>query len=564
MMKYVYTLWLWLLALAALSAQKAPDFTITDYNGKVHKLYEDYLDEGKVVMIKIMFVICPPCNSVAPSVQALYEEFGEGAEDVEFFELSNKSWDTNSAVEGFADKHGLTFPGAGVDGGALAAVDPYVSGTFGRFLGTPTFIVIDKDGNVDFGVSFSNLKAAIEDALDDTGGCSNAFSGQIDTSAGPIAVSMKSDVQGSAIYLLNPDSASSYSYNCEFTFPPQALQYYVEVDKDGSDLEGLSTKDIVFTVRHLLGLAPFTTSEEKIAADFNANNVVSAQDISEMRKLILGVKPENTFHNSWRFWSTDTDFSHDTTGVLIPPLLERVPLMDLVNDMVSGDFKGVKLGDVSGDINPFLTGPNKTRTTQIFFFKDEYIHKGERADLNIFSNERLTISGIQGGLHLKGSDHTFQGHLDLDFHIRDTREGIRMIGYTPYDVHVDKGDVIYSVSFIADASGWLSDLISVSDGSTRSLVMYGDDTEIAYELKPQPYNRATVVAPNPTSDEVSVYCGSEIRNITVVANSGLVLTPPMSIKGQNAMIDLSGLAEGIYYIQLKCDHRTELRKVVKQ
>jgi peroxiredoxin len=563
MMKYTYTLGLCLLFSAVLTAQKAPDFTITDYNGKVHKLYEDYLDQGKVVMIKIMFVICPPCNSIAPSVQALYEDFGEGREDVEFFELSNKSWDTNSAVKGFGEKHGLTFPGAGVDGGALAAVDPYVAGTFGRFLGTPTFIVIDKDGNVDFAVNFSNLKSAIEDALDDTGGCSNAFSGEVDTTAGAIAVSLKSDVPGSMVYQLNPDSASAYGYNCEFTFPPQALQYYVEVEKDGEDLLGLSTKDIVFTVRHLLGLQPFTKSEEKLAADFNANNVVSAQDISEMRKLILGVKPENTFHNSWRFWNTDTDFSHDTTGVLIPPLIERVALMDLVDANVSGNFEGVKLGDVSGDINQFFGEPNRTRSKQEFFFDDAYVSKGQLVEVDIISKEALTISAIQGGILLSGSAHTFMGHLDLDFHVRDTREGISLIGYTPYDVHVNKGDKLYSVSFIAENSGWVSDLISKATGVTRSLVMYGDDSEAEYDLKPMPHKRGISLSPNPTSGHLNVYCGSDIQEISVLTTSGLMANPFVSVKGKNAMIDMSSLNNGLYFLQIKCDHKMDIHRVVK-
>ena len=119
-----------LLACTLCFAQKAPDFTITDYNGQTHTLYEDYLDEGKVVMLKIMFVACPPCNLSAPGVQALYEEFGEGMEDVQFFDLSNKSWDSNDAMRGFGEKHGLTFPGAGADGGSLSAVGPYTSGTF--------------------------------------------------------------------------------------------------------------------------------------------------------------------------------------------------------------------------------------------------------------------------------------------------------------------------------------------------------------------------------------------------------------------------------------------------
>ncbi|HQX45177.1 MAG TPA: hypothetical protein PK209_11520, partial [Saprospiraceae bacterium] len=60
-----FTLFLFLLPFIC-SAAKAPDFTITDYNNKVHKLYSDYLNKEKVVVLKLFFVACPPCNAIAP------------------------------------------------------------------------------------------------------------------------------------------------------------------------------------------------------------------------------------------------------------------------------------------------------------------------------------------------------------------------------------------------------------------------------------------------------------------------------------------------------------------
>jgi len=54
-------------------AQVAPDFTVTDIDGQVHHLYADYLNQGKTVMIKIMFTTCPPCHSIAPFMEPLYQ-----------------------------------------------------------------------------------------------------------------------------------------------------------------------------------------------------------------------------------------------------------------------------------------------------------------------------------------------------------------------------------------------------------------------------------------------------------------------------------------------------------
>jgi len=160
-------LWTW-----KATGQMAPDFTITDSHGNEHTLYADYLNQGKTVMIKIFFTTCPPCIAIAPYIQPLYEDWGEGNYDVEFFELSNKNFDTNVLVNAYQANHGQTFPGAGVEGGSLAAVAPYEQGQFGPFYGTPTFIVIAPDGTMDYDVrGFNNAEtiAMLDAAIAATG-----------------------------------------------------------------------------------------------------------------------------------------------------------------------------------------------------------------------------------------------------------------------------------------------------------------------------------------------------------------------------------------------------------
>src|SRR6188474_978242 len=133
--------------------QQAPDFTVTDTDGQVHHLYADYLNQGKTVMIKIFFTTCPPCNSIAPLMEPFYQEWGAGNNDVEFFEMSDKTFDVNSLVEAYSQNYNETFPAISMQGGSIAAVQPYKSGQFGQWFGTPTFIVIAPNGSVQFDVS---------------------------------------------------------------------------------------------------------------------------------------------------------------------------------------------------------------------------------------------------------------------------------------------------------------------------------------------------------------------------------------------------------------------------
>lgn len=279
-------------------AAKAPDFTITDYNNKVHHLYSDYLNQDKVVVLKLFFVDCPPCNSIATYVQEAYVRWGAGQGKVQFIELSTQTWDNNSYVKSYAQKHGITFPGAGNDGGSITAVAPYKSGTFGQYYGTPTFVVISPDGEVNFDVKFASsnqapLDTAIAQALR-TGGnnggnpgeCVYAFTSSVLTSYNPSSIQLV-DLQNG-----NPSwDLPNGSYNCEFPLSQNVNGYYVQAfpPNDFSDLRaGVSTADIVLIQKDILGISKLNNLQ-KMVADVNNSNSVSASDISVIRKLILGL-----------------------------------------------------------------------------------------------------------------------------------------------------------------------------------------------------------------------------------------------------------------------------------
>ena len=157
---------------ATISAQTAPDFTVTDSWGQTHSLYADYLNQGKTVVLKIFYVACPPCNSIAQFLEPLYQDWGGGEADVQFIELSIKQTDTDALVNGYKSMHSTTYPAAGGQGGSVAATVPYTNGTFGLYTGTPTFVVIAPDGTVQYdvyGVGNSGTVAALDAAIAATG-----------------------------------------------------------------------------------------------------------------------------------------------------------------------------------------------------------------------------------------------------------------------------------------------------------------------------------------------------------------------------------------------------------
>lgn len=155
-----------------LKAQNAPDFIVTDSWGQTHTLYADYLNQGKTVVLKIFYVACPPCNSIAPFLEPLYQDWGGGEGDVQFIELSIQQGDSNEEINVYKNTHGTTYPAAGGEGNSVPATIPYTNGTFGLYGGTPTFVVIAPDGTLEYdvyGVGNTGTVEALDAAIEATG-----------------------------------------------------------------------------------------------------------------------------------------------------------------------------------------------------------------------------------------------------------------------------------------------------------------------------------------------------------------------------------------------------------
>lgn len=284
-----------------LTAQSYPDFTITDTNGNQHTLYADYLNQNKVVVIKLFFVACPPCNAIAPEFQEKYEEWGEGTGNVEFFELSTQSWDNNVDVAGYKSLHGITAPGAGTDGGGKNAVLPIISGEFGTYFGTPSFAIIAPDGSVQYPVFLNEeMNPAIEAALEIE---SNYIQ--------PTSISTTLTINANGItpagaykLYLKPKNAETPKVditelieNGGFDYP---ISGFEDIDNPVIILESLSSgphpsltaSDLSAIQKHILGLNIFNNEAKVIASDANGSNTLTASDLSIFQKLILGLIQE--------------------------------------------------------------------------------------------------------------------------------------------------------------------------------------------------------------------------------------------------------------------------------
>ncbi|HMX40383.1 MAG TPA: redoxin domain-containing protein, partial [Saprospiraceae bacterium] len=359
-----------LLSAFAASALPAPDFQITTSDGQVRRLYQDYVLQGKVVVIEAFFTSCPPCATHAPHFQSLYAaKKAAYPGQVEFILLSTLATDNNAKVAAYLSDKMLTMLGAGKDGNSLLALQPYMGGAYGTFLGTPTFWVIAPNtGEVTFDVrgnsatgTMALLGQKIDEYLAPPSTCNllSPFGQPID------------DVQ---LTLDGPNFDTTITASGKYSVTAiAALQnspYAIKPHKNGNVLQGLSTYDLVLISKHILGLDTFTQAWKRIAADINCSNTITTFDIVVGRRLILGIDTALAC-GAWKFIS-------ETQGSASNGSCQH--------------FRGIRSGDLNGSY--FASSP-EDRSTFALCAADLPLRAGQRHRLLLRSSADIAASGLQ-------------------------------------------------------------------------------------------------------------------------------------------------------------------------
>jgi hypothetical protein len=79
---------------------------------------------------------------------------------------------------------------------------------------------------------------------------------------------------------------------------------------------------------------------------------VTTFDISEVRKIILGINSSFPSNTSWRFFPASTTFANPSQPFAGGLPAESISISDLQADNLNASFKGVKSGDVNNSATP--------------------------------------------------------------------------------------------------------------------------------------------------------------------------------------------------------------------
>ena len=438
-----------------------------------------------------------------------------------------------------------------------------------------TLFVTDANGNNDFCTTFIQVQ-------DPNGACppiAATIFGTVETEDQEVVEDVMVTVNDANGPMVNPVVTG---VNGTFAFNTTiGTDYEVEAEKDINYLNGVTTYDLVLISKHILGTELLDSPYKIIAADANHSESLTALDIVKLRALILHIDDELANNDSWRFVDANYTFINPNN-----PLAENFPEHIALDPstIVPSNFTGIKIGDVNGTASPNSLLGTETRTMNgklALQAKATTVAAGETFTVDFTAKDFNNIAGYQFTL---GFDNNVVEFVDVtsnlegleanNFGLTKVEEGVITTSWNSNKgVSVENNEVIFSVTFTANAIANTQDIISINSRYTATEAYNGSDlfdvvlefngTQMAngfelYQNTPNPFKAETMIGFNlPEAGEVTL-------KVFDVSGRILRLIEMDAAKGYNAVdLDRNGIdATGVLYYQLETATETATKKMI--
>jgi hypothetical protein len=413
------------------------------------------------------------------------------------------------------------------------------------------------------------------------GGVPRMIAGAVATETGDNVTDVEMNINSDNV--INYPASDMTDANGHYAFPNNVenFDYQLQGQKDIDYMNGVSTLDLVLIQKHILGTQTLNSAYKMIAADINDSQDITAIDLVELRKLILGIYNELPNNDSWRM--VDATQSLTTANPWI--FTEVINIANLATDMSNEDFVGVKIGDVNNSVIASATGvssENRSNGALTLEVVDRDVQAGETVSVDFLSSDYANVYGYQFTMNLDGAtvNGITAGNNEVTSgNISVTGKTMTMSYHNSVAGNISADDVLFTLEMTATQSGNLSELISIGSSVTRAEAYVGENLEVInvdlgvrtdgdvsivegydlYQNEPNPFNGITQIGftlPQAATATVTVYdvTGKVVKNITTDA-----------VKGYNT-IQLTrndlGASAGVLYYQLESGDFTATKKMI--
>ncbi len=435
--------------------------------------------------------------------------------------------------------------------------------------------VWDASGNGDFCTVQFTLSESCNEVQN---GAGTTIAGKIttayDENMADVEVTLSADV---AEFPKTEQSNTNGQY--AFFSNPEGFNYSIAPTKDGDDLNGVSTVDLVFIQRHIIGLSKLDSPYKVIASDANNDQNVSAADILELRKLILTYQDELSNSDSWRFVDKAQSFFDAESPW---PFIEEVILTNLQDSRYGLDFMGVKIGDINYDANVNGFAKSEIRFTAPPFqleVEDQLVSNGDMITIDVTAKETTTLLGLQYTIEHKGFEliaiHSGALHIDQSNYASFNESTTFSWNTTEDAIALEESNALFSISLKAKTDSSLKGQLNLNSSRTPAeaylkninavspveLVFKSNNSIADFELyqnRPNPFDGETMISftlPSAGKADISLYTidGKVVKSLT-----------GEFLKGYNEItIDRTQLpVSGVLYYQLHTEFGTKTKRMI--
>ncbi len=351
--------------------------------------------------------------------------------------------------------------------------------------------------------------------------------------------------------------------------------YTITPEKNLDPTNGVTTIDLVFIQRHILGISALDSPYKILAADVDGNENITTLDMVHLRRLILNIVEELPNGTpSWKFVSAMHIFSDPANPFADD--FDNFVTIDELSMPFQRNFIGYKMGDVNNNAIPnnFTSAEDRNKDMAAFDFnvKDQVFKAGDivnvplHADLESVMAWQFTLDYDDKTLEYLSMDLGNQPNLtEENFGIFKDKAAITASWNAP---EANTDDMICNIQFQAKADGHLSNALRINSDMTMAYVYQEEVTKLArlnfdteemllHQNYPNPFVENTIISfvlPEATATKLRVY---NFAGVLVHEISGDF------VQGYNEAVlmadDLAG--SGIFYYQLESEFATVTKKM---
>jgi len=399
--------------------------------------------------------------------------------------------------------------------------------------------------------------------------------GNVSTETSDNVLDVEVELGGSSLQAAHTDQSGTFA----FPAMPVGGSYTVVPGKNNDFKNGVSTLDLLQIQKHLLGIQYLDSPYKLIAADANNSQSITAIDLIELRKLVLGLYDELPNNSSWRFVDKAYVFP-DPSNPWMQAWPENRALNPLVQGMNHVDFRAIKVGDVNNTVkaNAQSVTPRGSGEVLDLVIDEQAVSAGETIEVPVYPGAARSLEGMQLtfriGHGLEWTD-VLAGQFDMTTENFGWLNGNTLTtswnNVNPVDA--DPTQPLFTLVFKATGSSLLSQAIAMGTLPTEpeayvngeildlAITFRGADDSFVFELmqnEPNPFNGATRIGfMLPATGEATL-------TLFDLAGRQLLTRSLDGVKGMNT-VELTRdqiNATGVVYYQVQFQGYTATKKML--